>query len=205
MKNKVFYFSILLYVVLVVTACDKKKSQEAANNMFNDSFVASKPAPLQFEEKQDNKASEVYNNKYINNSLQTGTTPYRRYYGGNAACKESGCSQIKVTTPDNSDVLVTIKSNEKVVRHAYIRANSSYTFEIPNGTYQTFFYYGKGWSPEKEMKRADDTTILGGFISSELFGKDSPQLLNNNILEYELIVQQNGNFSQKPSNAMEAL
>ena len=153
---------------------------------------------------QKGTGNEIYN-KYINNSLQTGTTPYRRYYGGNAACKESGCSQIKVTTPQTSDVLVTIKSNEKVVRHAYIRANSSYTFEMPNGTYQPFFYYGKGWNPEKEIKRADGTTILGGFVSGDTFGKDSLQRLKNNILEYELILQSNGNFSQKPSNAMEAL
>jgi len=156
------------------------------------------------QEEPEGQEREVYN-RYINNSLQTGTTPYRRYFGGNTSCKESGCSQIKVTTPDNSDVLVTIKTNGKVVRHAYIGADSSFTFEVPNGTYQPFFYYGKGWNPEKEMKRADDTPILGGFISGESFGKDSPQLLNNNILEYILILQQNGNFSTIPSNSMEAL
>ena len=156
------------------------------------------------QEIQEYNENEVYN-RYINNSLQTGTTPYRRYYGGNASCKESGCSQIKVTTPHTSDVLVTIKNSDRVVRHAYIRASSSYTFEMPNGTYQPFFYYGKGWNPEKEMKRVDGTPILGGFISSESFGKDSLQELNNNILEYELILQPNGNFSTSPSNAMEAL
>ena len=155
-------------------------------------------------EEQERKEREIYN-RYINNSLQTGATPYRAYYGGNSSCKEWGCSEIKVRTPNNSDVLVTIKSNNRVVRHAYIRANSSFTFEMPNVTYQPFFYYGKGWNPEKEMKRANDTPILGGFISGESFGKDSPQSLNNNILEYTLILQQNGNFSTQPSNSMEAL
>ena len=155
-------------------------------------------------EEQERKEREIYN-KYINNSLQTGATPYRKYYGGNSSCNDWGCSEIKVRTPYNSDVLVTIKSNDRVVRHAYIRANSSYTFQMPNGTYQPFFYYGKGWNPEKEMKRANDTPILGGFISGESFGKDSPQRLNNNILEYELILQSNGNFSTTPSNSMEAL
>jgi len=151
------------------------------------------------------RAAREIDDKYINNSLQTGATPYSKYYGGNTSCTEWGCSQIRVITPDNSDVLVTIKKDESVVRHAYICASSSYTFEMPNGTYQPFFYYGKGWNPEKEMKRANNTTILGGFVSGESFGKDSPQSLNNNILEYQLIVQPNGNFSTQPSNSMEAL
>ena len=101
--------------------------------------------------------------------------------------------------------VVTIKKEDKVVRHAYICAGSSYTFELPNGTYQPFFYYGKGWNTEKEMKRADGTIILGGFVANESFGKDDPQSLNNNILEYQLILQQDGNFSTRPSNSMEAL
>ena len=138
-------------------------------------------------------------------SLQTGATPYSQYYGVNSSCNKWGCSQIKVVTPSNSDVLVTIKQNDEVVRHAYIRANSSYTFELPNGTYQPFFYYGKDWNSNKTMQRADGTSILGGFTSNESFGKDSPQRLDNNILEYQLILQQNGNFSTTPSNSKEAL
>lgn len=47
--------------------------------------------------------------------------------------------------------------------------------------------------------------IKGGFISNENFGKDEPQYLNNNVLEYKLILQQNGNFSARPSNGEEAL
>lgn len=42
------------------------------------------------------------------------------------------------------------------------------------------------------------------FGKNEHFGKDSPQTLTNNILEYELILQQNGNFSRKASNVNEA-
>ena len=152
-------------------------------------------------EEKARREQEIYN-KYINNSLSTGATPYSKYYGGNATCNDYGCSQIKVKTPSNSDVLVTIKRNNKVVRHAFIRAGSSYTFSFPNGTYQTFFYYGKGWNPQKEMKNGE---IKGGFIANEDFGKDEPQSLHNNILEYELILQQNGNFSTRPSNSAEAL
>jgi hypothetical protein len=153
---------------------------------------------------KERKEREIYN-KYINNSLQTGATPYHSIYGGNPSCDNYGCSQITVRTPSNSDVLVTIKKNGNVVRHAYIRSNSSYTFEIPDGTYQPFFYYGRGWNPEKIMKETANGTIKGGFIEDESFGKDDPQILNSQILQYELILQRNGNFSLRPSNAAEAL
>lgn len=139
--------------------------------------------------------------QYISNALKTGATPYAKYYGGNKKCNEYGCSRIKVNT-SNSDVLVTIKKNDKVVRHAYISGGDSYTFSFPNGTYQAFFYYGKGWNPDKEMKNG---TIKGGFVSEEHFGKDQPQSLSNNILEYSLILQPNGNFSTSPSDPEEAL
>ena len=54
------------------------------------------------------------------------------------------------------------------------------------------------------MKETDCGSLRGGFVSSEHFGKDTPQSLANNILEYELILQQNGNFSTRPSNSEEA-
>lgn len=148
---------------------------------------------------KERKEKAIYD-KYINNSLSTGATPYSRYYGGNSICKDYGCSQIKVRT-SNSDVIVTIKKNDKVVRHGYINSGSSYTFSFPNGTYQTFFYYGKGWNPDKEMKSVE---MRGGFITDESFGKDDPQYISNQILTYELILQQNGNFSTRPSNQEEA-
>lgn len=143
--------------------------------------------------------------KYINNALSTGSTPYSYCFGRNSSCSDWGCSEIKVKASNNSDVLVTIKKDDRIVRHAYIRAGGSYTFQMPNGTYQPFFYYGKGWNPEKFMKETDCGTLKGGFIIDETFGKDSPQYLSNNILEYELILQQRGNFSTKPSNLNEAL
>ncbi|WP_341832813.1 hypothetical protein AACH28_09710 [Sphingobacterium thalpophilum] len=149
---------------------------------------------------KERKEHELYD-MYISNSLRTGSTPYSKYYGSNSSCSDYGCSQIKVRT-SNSDVLVIIKKNDKVVRHAFIQAGDGYTFSFPNGTYQAFFYYGKGWNPEKEMKGGE---IKGGFITNEDFGKDEPQSLYNNVLEYELILQQNGNFSTRPSNPEEAL
>lgn len=153
--------------------------------------------------KEERKRKEMFD-KYINNSLRNGATPYSYCFGGNKSCSDYGCSQIKVKTPFNSDVMVTIKKNDKVYRHAFIKAGSRYTFEFPNGTYQAFFYYGKGWNPNKVMKQVSCGSLKGGFITDELFSKDNPQSLNNNILEYELVLQQNGNFSTKPSNLDEA-
>jgi hypothetical protein len=149
---------------------------------------------------KERKEKAIYD-KYINNSLGTGSTPYSQYYGGNSSCSHYGCSQIKVKT-SNSDVIVTIKKNGSVIRHAYINSGSNYTLSFPNGTYQTFFYYGKGWNPEKVMKGGK---MKGGFIDNEVFGKDDLQTLSNNILEYQLILQENGNFSTRPSNPEEAL
>jgi len=152
---------------------------------------------------KERKEKEIYD-KYISNSLRTGATPYSYCFGTNKTCNEYGCSQISVKTPLSSDVIVTIKQNGKVVRHAYINGGFSYTFEVPNGTYQPFFYYGKGWNPDKVMKELDCGTLEGGFISAEHFGKDDSQHLSNNILEYELILQEHGNFSTRPSNQNEA-
>ena len=152
---------------------------------------------------RERKEREIYE-KYLNNSLPNGSTPFAYCYGGNRRCTDYGCSEIIVKTPYNSDVLVTIKKNDIVVRHAYIKAGMSYTFEIPNGTYQPFFYFGKGWNPEKFIKNTSCGELKGGFVSDEYFGKDEPQILDSNILEYELILQEDGNFSTKPSNQNEA-
>jgi hypothetical protein len=153
------------------------------------------------EKKRKEKA--IYD-KYINNSLRTGATPYSYCFGENRPCSEWGCAGISVKTPYNSDVMVTIKNNDEVVRHAYIRAGSTYEFKFPNGTYQAFFYYGKGWNPNKVMKELDCGTLKGGFIDKVSFSKDKKQRLDNAIMSYELILQEDGNFSTKPSNSEEA-
>jgi hypothetical protein len=154
--------------------------------------------------KRELEEKAIYD-RYINNSLSTGGTPYSNCYGKNTKCSEWGCSEIKVIAPNNSDVLVTIKKNEQAVQHAYIKAGGSYTFELRNGTYQPFFYYGTGWNPEKIMKQTACGNITGGFISGESFGKDETQDLNNDQLQYTLVLQQNGNFSTIPSDPNEAL
>lgn len=192
---------ILLLGVIVLVSCSKKEEYSYPEKAVDSADVVAISETEEKESINEEKKQEEDNSKYIDNSLETGATPYAKYYGGNKNCKHNGCSQIKVTT-SGSDVLVIIKEGDKVVRHAYVRGNDEYTFSFPNGTYQAFFYYGKGWNPEKPMKNGE---IRGGFVENEDFQKDDPQSLHNNILEYQLILQQNGNFNTQSSNSSEAL
>ncbi len=182
-------------------AREEQENQQRAKEERAETVRSKQVRAEQEEQAEAERIKQELYDKHISCSLPTGATPYSNYYGGNPSCSDYGCSQIKVMT-SNSDVIVTIKKSNEVVRHAYIQAGDSYTFSFPDGIYQAFFYYGKGWNPTKEMKGGK---LRGGFISDEYFGKDESQSLSNNILEYKLILQQNGNFSTKPSNAEEAL
>jgi hypothetical protein len=175
----------------------KKKDQAPENNDVQNRDSApvnpvAKATPLTEEDK-----------KFLENSLPNGTMPYAYCYGINQKCSENDCSQIRVLTPSHSDALVIIKRQGDVVRHAYIKAGNSYTFEVPEGRYQPFFYLGNGWNPGKYMKETDCGILKGGFVSNESYGKDKPQKLRGSVLTYELILQPNGNFSTIPSNLNE--
>ena len=229
MKNYIF---LLLVSGTLLSSCESKEARitrelreeqyrielaEKAERREQERLLQQEQERIEIErrEEQERKEREIHlekqrkekaiYDKYINNSLRTGATPYAYCYGRNKSCSSRGCSNIIVKTPSNSDVFVTIKKDKKVVKHAYINSGSSYKFELPNGEYQPFFYYGKGWNPEKEMKQTSCGMLKGGFISNESFDKDSPQFLSNEVLTYELILQQNGNLQTKPSNANEAL
>lgn len=144
----------------------------------------------------------VEEKKYLNNSLSTGSVPYANFYGKNYKCPYNQCSGIEVTAPQESDIVVIIKRNNakgKVISHGYIKAGDNYFFPIPDGTYQTFFYYGEGWNPNKEMPDG----IRGGFVMNEIFSKDNPQDIYSSILTYVLQLQRDGNFQTKMSNKSE--
>lgn len=152
-----------------------------------------------------NVADDAFEEQWKYNSLSTGSTPYSYCYGSSNYCNDYGCSQIKVITGGSGDVLVTIKNyNGKVVRHGYIKGGYSYTFNVPNGNYQVFFYSGTGWNPNKEMPSSSCSYLKGGFVSNESVTKDNYINLYSQIMTYELILQQQGNFSTKPSSKNEA-
>ncbi len=132
---------------------------------------------------------------YIDNRLQTGDSPYKNIrLSGNESTIE-----VKTSEGYENDVVVIIKHNGKIVRNAYIQGGDSYQFSVPNGTYQVFFYGGKGWNPDKKM----DGGYTGGFITNESFSKDNAVTLDYQGLNYELIPQRNGNFNTELSSETE--
>jgi len=138
-------------------------------------------------------------------SQYTGATPWENCYGKNASCEYVGCSDIKVNTSSNSSIVAIVKKYGKVVKHAYISAGSSYTFQVPDGTYQVFFYYGSGWDRNKSMNSKDCYSLRGGFTSKESVSKTERITLKGQIMTYTLTYSTSGNFSPKSSSLEEAL
>ena len=139
---------------------------------------------------------------YGNNSLANGAQPYSRWYGKNQYYDDyTPHSEIVVKAPYNSDVIAIVRYNNMnggVAGHRYIKAGNSSRIYLKNGyNYQTFFYYGRGWYPDKQM----NGNVRGGFLKGEAFSKDgSPCYLENQILTYELTLQENGNFQTSTSS-----
>jgi len=152
--------------------------------------------------------NETYASYYSTNSLYTGSTPYKYCYGKNPYCSPTNgyaeCSFIDIKASSNSDVVVIIKKNSRVYSHAYIKAGGSYKFKVGNGSFQTFFYYGKGWNPDKYIKKSSCGNITGGFVSNESLDKSDVFRLKNSSVSYTLYTVENGNFKPKASNKNEA-
>ncbi len=154
-------------------------------------------------EEQERKEAENrrLESLYGDNSLSNGSQPYSQWYGKNQYFDDyTPHSEIIVKAPYNSDVIAIVRYNNmngSVAGHRYIKAGNSSTIYLKNGTYQTFFYYGKGWYPDKPM----NGKVRGGFLKGEAYSKDgSPSYLENNILTYELTLQADGNFQTSSSN-----
>lgn len=94
--------------------------------------------------------------------------PYANVYGTNF--RQGPCA-VKVTASSEMSVVVIIRYsniNGKVAGHLYIEKGSSGIICLQAGTYQTFFYLGRGWDPSKEM----DCGLSGGFRNDEIFQED---------------------------------
>lgn len=156
------------------------------------SFINKHPLSSYVSDAKDNQKRLK---KLASNRLEHGEQPYSYIYGSNSYY---GRSAIKVVAPKNSDLVVLIKEDNsvgEVVAHAYLRSGCSYTFNLPNGTYQTFFYYGSGWNPKKKQGE-----VTGGFMNNETFSKDNPQELFDAELTYTLQLTTAGNFRTKGSS-----
>ena len=198
-----FLILIIIAIVFGINMCSESDTSTSSTKAPTTS--QSKPTSYydthQVEPFVEEELSEI-DRQYLGNSLTTGATPYSSVYGKNYRCPSSLCSGIKVTAPQESDIVVIIKrnnSNGKVIAHGYIKAGGTYKFDIPDGTYQTFFYYGEGWNPNKVMKGG----VKGGFVKDEIFSKDNPQDIYSGVLSYVLQLQRDGNFQTKGSNKSE--
>jgi hypothetical protein len=151
-----------------------------------------------------NIADDAFEEQWKYNSLYTGATPYSNCFGSNNNCDYFGCSRITVLT-GSTDALVTVKDRSgDIVRHAYINSGHSFSFNLPDGTYQVFFYSGSGWNPNKNMNSTSCSSLRGGFVSNEEVSKVSYHDLYNKEWTIELILQENGNLQTQPSSKNEA-
>lgn len=191
--NKFLWFLILIGVVAY---CNSKISENdnPEKRTYENSYESSSHRSSPYS--SGDTYQSVENDPYYNNSLSTGTVPY-----SNSGSYYSNESSISVSTSykSNCDVIVIIKSGGTIVRNAYIKAGGDYTFNLPNDSYQVFFYAGKGWNPNKVMPNG----LRGGFVSNESYSKDSPTSLYYEGLTYELTPRTNGNFSTQHSTANE--
>lgn len=145
---------------------------------------------------------EVLMEQWKNNSLRTGAMPYANCYGSSNYCGPY-CSQITVKN-SGSDAVVLVKTKGKVIRHAYIKGRSSFTFNVPDGAYSVYFMQGDGWNPNKKMKKTYCGTPRGGFVSGQSVTKDDFLYLNSETITYTLYTVNNGNFIPKTSSVDEA-
>ncbi len=194
-------FVVLVIVIgFIVNQCNSSDSNKGTHETeYKTESIQSYSQPQTASEED---ALSAEDKQYLNNSLYTGATPYSDVYGSNYQCPYDQCSGIRVTAPAESDIVVIIKRNNQngsVIAHGYIGAGATYQFDIPDGTYQTFFYYGEGWNPNKVMKGG----VKGGFVKDEIFSKDNPQEIYSGVLSYVLQLQRDGNFQTKGSNKSE--
>lgn len=196
--------TILIAIIAIIVTCNDNTSSNKKNN------EKKEKNSIRVETPSNEKANEVAtffslsedDQEFLDNSLLTGETPYIDYYGANYVCNRSQCSAIEVTAPVNSDIVVIIKYNNErgdVISHAYIEAGDKYVFDLPNGVFQPFFYYGEGWNPNKDMGNG----VNGGFVKDESFSKDTPQLIEDCVLSYVLQLRKDGNFQTKGSTKEE--
>lgn len=184
MKNIRNGFATIILFAFLASCSSSSKQSNPEERTFENSY-------------KEDVSSDVIaaDSPYINNSLSTGQEPYP------CLKVEGDESQIivKTSSKSNCDLVAIVKRNDTMVGNAYINAGETHTFNLPNGTYQVFFYAGNGWNPEKSMPHI----LTGGFVANESYSKDSPISLNYESMTYELIPQIHGNFSTKQSSANE--
>ncbi len=136
-------------------------------------------------------------NPYEGNRLKTGAKPYKSVYGKG----RTGINYLEFNTSGEYDYVVIAKRHEddKVVNHIYIRGGENATMNLPNGTYDIYFYSGRSWDPTKDMGK-----VKGGFTENDHIEKDVAVSLNNEYGQYTLYPVSNGNLTLMNADENEA-
>ncbi len=194
---KLLFLSILTTSLLTLNSCDSCSTSGSQSNSNGDHRTSElSDFSNRNEELSNNSSSSESDTEeddiYHDNSLSTGTVPYScsGLYG------DESVITVRTSSLSDQDVVVLVKNAGILVRNAYITAGDSYSFRLPDGRYQVFFYSGRGWNPDKSMPDGS----FGGFVADESFSKDMPTDLDSQELTYELIPQPNGNFNTIPSS-----
>ena len=139
--KKTFTF-LLVIGILFFSSCESDAEKK-------ERLAYEEQQQIELEERRIEEEEKELFEKYKNNFLVTGSTPYSYCFGENSSCSSYGCSELSVKTPGNSDVVVTLKKGNEVVRHVYIRAGNTYTFQIPMNPSNLSLDDGNGWNPER--------------------------------------------------------
>ncbi len=147
----------------------------------------------------ESEYDELFDNSdydtYINNQLPTGAKPYKAFYR-----TRTGENYLDFKTSGNDYVIIVRDyKTSKVVNHVYVRAGERGRLYLPNGTYNIYFYGGKGWNPLME-----NGNVVGGFVSGGSISKDGPVRLHDEYGEYTLYPVKNGNLHLESATSDEA-
>lgn len=136
------------------------------------------------------------------------TQPWKSKYPTRNNCvnKPWTCSKIEVSVPSGQDYLIVIKDrNDRTVNHGYVRAGTTGSIDIDNGSYKTYFITGIGWNAAKPVPCKSCGELFGYFNSSVSVTKSDLEYLSGSILTYTMTRMVNGNFSPEGSNLEEVL
>ena len=170
------------------------QNDTAMNTDNYDNDIYSDTATLESSSETGKSQAPVEYETYIDNQLPTGSKPYKKYYRS-----RTGENYLDFNTSGNDYVIIVRDcATNDVVNHIYIRANDKGRLYLPNGTYNIYFYGGKGWNPN--MKNGN---VEGGFVSGGQIQKDGPIVLEDSYGEYTLYPVRNGNLQLQDASESE--
>lgn len=106
---------------------------------------------------------------YSETNFDTGSAPYKEYFGVGKFDNES-LSELTVLNYSSNDAVVLLCTLEdRVIRNVFIEQGTTYTLrQIPEGRYIVKIMYGKSWNKEKDNGLSFPK---GGFMENISFSK----------------------------------